>query len=444
MAGNTFGSLFRITTFGESHGSAVGVIIDGVRPDMKISASDIQAELDRRRPGQSRLTSPRREADRVEILSGIFNGRTLGTPICLLIRNTDQKPAAYRALRNLFRPGHAGYTYLARYGIHDYRGGGRSSGRETAGRVGAGAIAKKLLGKRGITVRAYTLEAAGVRARKILPAAVERNPMRCPDPVAARTMEKRIETLRRKGDSAGGIVEVVISGCPAGLGDPVFDKLEAELSRALMSIPAVKGVEIGSGFAAARMKGSEHNDEFMISRTSRKIRTRTNHSGGVLGGISNGEDIVMRVAVKPPSSIRIRQRTIDTHGRGVGISVGGRHDPCICPRVVPVVESMAAVVIADHLLRFSLTRGVTGLKDIRDQIDLLDDDLIRLLNQRQSLVAQLGRMKKRTGFAITDPRREKAILRARLSLIPETVLDEKLVRTFYGEIFRHSREIQKR
>lgn len=444
MAGNTIGTLFRITTFGESHGTAVGVVIDGVRPNMKISAAEIQAELNRRRPGQSRVTSPRNEADRVEILSGIFRGRTLGTPICLLVRNTDQKPGAYRSLRNLFRPGHAGYTYLARYGIHDYRGGGRSSGRETAGRVGAGAVAKQLLGRRGITVRAYTLEAAGIRAKKIRLSSVERNPMRCPDPAAARAMEKKIDTLRRKGDSAGGIVELVVSGCPAGLGDPVFDKLEADLARALMSIPAVRGVEIGSGFAAARMKGSEHNDEFVISRSSRKIRTRTNHSGGVLGGISNGEDIVMRVAVKPPSSIGIKQRTVDTRGREAGISVAGRHDPCICPRVVPVVESMAAVVIADHLIRYSITRPGTGISAIRSEIDLLDDDLVRLLNERQSLVAQLGKLKRRAGTRITDPGREKEILRKRISLLPETVLDEKLLRAVYGEIFRHSREIQNR
>jgi chorismate synthase len=444
MAGNTFGTLFRITTFGESHGRAVGVVIDGVRPNLKISAAQIQRELDRRRPGQSRMTSPRKEADRVEILSGIFNGRTLGTPICLLIRNTDQKPGAYASLRKLFRPGHAGYTYLARYGIHDYRGGGRSSGRETAGRVGAGALAKHLIAERGIVVRAYTLEAAGVRARSIRLRAVENNPMRCPDPVAAREMEKKIERLRRKGDSAGGIVEVVISGCPAGLGDPVFDRLDADLSRALMSIPAVKGVEIGSGFAAARMKGSEHNDEFMVSRGSRNIRTRTNHAGGVLGGISNGEKIVMRVAVKPPSSIRARQRTVDTGGRTRSISVGGRHDPCICPRVVPVVESMAAVVIADHLLRFSLTRGTPGLRAVRREIDLLDDDLIRLLNQRQAMVAELGKMKKRAGTPISHPAREKAILASRIALLGETVLDEKLVRAIYGAIFLHSRNIQAR
>jgi len=436
------GTLFRITTFGESHGPAVGVVIDGVRPNLRISPSEIQAELDRRRPGQSSMTSPRSEADRVEILSGIFRGRTLGTPICLLIRNTDQRPEAYRALRNLFRPGHAGYTYLAKYGIQDYRGGGRSSGRETAGRVGAGALAKKVLAGGGITVRAFTLEAAGIRARTVRPGVIEKNPMRCPDPAAAKAMEKKIESLRRSGDSAGGIVEVRVSGCPAGLGDPVFDKLEADLARALMSIPAVKGVEIGSGFAAARMKGSEHNDEFARSSRSGRITTRTNNAGGVLGGISNGEEIVMRVAVKPPSSIRKRQRTVDTAGRLAAISVGGRHDPCICPRVVPVVESMVSLVLADHLIRQKLTRGSSTLSAIRREIDLMDDNLMILLHQRQSLVASLGKLKKRAGAKIADPVREKKILESRLSLLAETVLDEELVRALYSAVFRHSRKIQ--
>ncbi len=376
MAGNTLGTLFRITTFGESHGRAVGVVIDGVRPNLKISERDIQKELDRRRPGQSSVTSPRKETDRVEIVSGIAGGRTLGTPICLLIRNVDQDPRAYRLVRNLFRPGHAGYTYLAKYGIHDYRGGGRSSGRETAGRVAAGALARQLLSKRGIDIFAYTLEAAGIRAGRIHRPEIGNNPMRCPDPAAAAAMEKRITRLRKEGDSAGGIVEAVVRGCPAGLGDPVFDKLDADLARALMSIPAVKGVEIGSGFSAARMTGSEHNDVFYKSRRDHKIHTRTNHSGGILGGISNGEEIVIRVAVKPPSSIRKRQQTVDSRGRRAAISMTGRHDPCICPRVVPVVESMIAVVLTDHMLRQALVRPGRTLTSLRREIDLVDDSLL--------------------------------------------------------------------
>lgn len=444
MAGNTIGTLFRIITFGESHGKAVGVLIDGVRPNLRISEAAIQKELNRRRPGQSAVTSPRKEADRVEIVSGVYRGKTLGTPICLLIRNEDQDPGAYKSVRHLFRPGHAGYTYLSKYGIHDYRGGGRSSGRETAGRVAAGGLAKQLLAKRGIEIFAYTLEAAGVRAARVVRSEIERNPMRCPDPAAALRMEERITKLRKEGDSAGGIVEAVVRGCPAGLGDPVFDKLDAELSRAVMSIPAVKGVEIGSGFSAARMRGSEHNDQLYVSRRDGKIRTRTNHSGGILGGISNGEEIVLRVAVKPPSSIRRKQRTVDTRGRSAGISVTGRHDPCICPRVVPVVESMIAVVLADHLLRQSLLRPPLTPAAVRREIDLVDDALLILLNERQGLVRQLGSMKKRAGSRIGDPGRERAILRRLLAVADQTLLDEDLLRSVYSAIFLHSRQVQKR
>jgi chorismate synthase len=451
MAGSTLGSLFRITTFGESHGKAVGVVIDGVRPNLPISGRTIQKELDRRRPGQSPMTSPRREPDRVEIVSGVYRGRTLGTPICLLIRNVDQDSSAYRAVRTLFRPGHAGYTYLAKYGIHDYRGGGRSSGRETAGRVGAGAIARSILAGRGVDIFAYTLEAAGVRARTIDRSEIERNPMRCPDPAAARAMERKVSRLRKEGDSAGGIVEVVVRGCPPGLGDPVFDKLDATLARALMSIPAVKGVEVGSGFAAARMKGSEHNDQLYVVRgksrpggTPGGIRTITNHAGGILGGISNGEEIVLRVAVKPPSSIAKRQRTVDLAGRSAPISVTGRHDPCICPRVVPVVESMVALVLADHLVRQSLLRRAGSMASIRREIDLIDDAVLALVAERQGLVASIGRLKKQARIRVDDPGREKEISARLLALADGTSLDARLIRGMYAEIFRHSREIQKR
>lgn len=443
MAGNTMGAFFRITTFGESHGAAVGVVIDGVRPNLPVSRKDIQRELDRRRPGQSAVTSPRREPDRVEILSGVHRGRTLGTPICLVVRNVDQDPAAYRRIRDLFRPGHAGYTYLAKYGISDYRGGGRSSGRETAGRVAAGAVARRLLAARGIGIIAYTKEAAGIRARRVVIPEIARNPMRCPDPVAARAMERRIARLRKEGDSAGGIVEAVVRGCPAGIGDPVFDKLDASLARALMSIPAIKGVEIGSGFAAARMKGSEHNDPLYRSARDRAIRTRTNNAGGILGGISNGEEIVVRVSVKPPSGIAKRQETVDRRGRRAPISVTGRHDPCICPRVVPVVESMIALVLADHLVRQALVRPAGSPAAIRTEIDLLDDALLTLLVERQELVRRIGRMKKRAGAAINDPLREREVFTRLAALADGTVLDERFVRGIYSEIFRHARQVQK-
>ncbi len=373
MAGNTLGKYLRITTFGESHGAAVGVVIDGVRPNLRFRTEEIQRELDRRRPGQSTVTTARSESDQVHILSGVFNGRTLGTPICLVVWNKDQNPAAYAGIRDVFRPGHAGYTYLSKFGIQDYRGGGRSSGRETAGRVAAGAVAKVLLARQGIQIVAYTKEAAGIRATKIDFSEIEKNPVRCPDRDAARKMERRILKVKAEGDSVGGIVEAVVRNCPPGLGDPVFDKLEADLGKALLSIPAIKGFEIGSGFAAARMRGSEHNDEFYVDRKTRKVRTRTNYAGGILGGISNGEEIVVRVAVKPPSSIPKAQKTVDTKGRRRSISVKGRHDPCLCPRVVPVVESMIALVLADHLVRQSHLRG--HRKGVRREIQSLDDML---------------------------------------------------------------------
>ncbi len=443
MAGNEFGSLFRITTFGESHGRAVGVLIDGVRPQLEISEGAIQKELDRRRPGQSSVTTPRTEADRVQILSGVFEGKTLGTPICLLIWNTDQKPAAYDQIKDLFRPGHAGFTYLSKYGIQDYRGGGRSSGRETAGRVAAGALAKSLLAKRGITITAYTKEVGGIVATRFDAGEIEQNPVRCPDRTAARRMMKEILRVKAKGDSLGGIVEAVVRNCPAGLGEPVFDKLEADLAKALMSIPAVKGFEIGSGFAAARMKGSEHNDEFYREPRTGKIRTSTNHAGGVLGGISNGEDIVVRVAVKPPSSIPRAQRTVDVGGRARTIEVKGRHDPCLCPRVVPVVESMIALVLADHLLRQNLLKRDGRVTAVRREIDLLDDMLTVLLSERDELVRDVGHWKRKKGIPIADAQREREILGRRLSLAGSAGLDPAFLKEVFTTVFRHARKIQR-
>jgi chorismate synthase len=391
MAGSTLGEYFKITTFGESHGKALGVIIDGVRPGLVISEEEIQRELSRRRPGQSSVTTSRNEADRAEILSGIFQGKTLGTPICLLIWNTDQNPAAYRRIRNLLRPGHAAYTYLAKYGLQDYRGGGRSSGRETAARVGAGAIAKRILAERGIRVIAYTREVGGIQAKSVDFGEIEKNAVRCPDPRAAKRMIRKILAVKEEGDSLGGIVEAVVQNAPPGLGEPVFDKLEADLAKALLSIPAVKGFEIGSGFAAARMKGSQHNDRFFTEKRTGRIRTSTNYAGGVLGGISNGEDIVMRIAVKPPSSIPKEQETIDTKGRRRRIQVKGRHDPCICPRVVPVAEAMIALVIADHLTRQTLLKKPSSAAGIRADIRFLESMQQLLGAERRELLKNLRR-----------------------------------------------------
>lgn len=345
MGGSVFGNLFRISTFGESHGKAVGVVVDGVLPNLPLAESDIQRELDRRRPGQSDLTTPRKESDTVQILSGVFEGRTTGAPLAMLVFNADQRPEAYDAIKEVFRPGHADITFLKKYGIRDHRGSGRASGRETIARVAAGAVAKKMLVPLGVKIRAYTLQVGNIRAETRDFDAIEQNPVRCPDQKAAEAMAALIRQAASEKDSVGGIVECRIEGTPAGLGEPVFDKLEADLGKAVLSLGAVKGVEFGMGFAAAEMRGSQHNDRMSPDGFL------TNNSGGILGGISNGGEIVFRIAVKPTSSIAIPQESVDVRGESVTVITEGRHDPCICPRVVPVVEAMAALVLADHWMR---------------------------------------------------------------------------------------------
>ncbi|MHB8907675.1 MAG: chorismate synthase [Syntrophales bacterium] len=345
MSGNTIGVLFRVTTWGESHGPAIGAVIDGCPPRIDLSAADIQGELDRRRPGTLPSASSRREADRVEILSGVFEGATTGTPIALLIRNADADSAAYDTLRDLFRPGHGDITYQAKYGIRDHRGGGRASGRETAGRVAAGAVARKVIGRAGITVQAWTRELGGIAAEPLSPAAAGISPLRCPDPEAEKRMIARLEEARAAGDTLGGIVEIRVSGCPPGLGEPVFGKIDADIAHALMGIGTVKGVEIGAGFAAARMTGSACNDPICPDGF------RTNNAGGILAGITSGAEIVIRVACKPIPSIARSQETIDRQGQPAAVTVGGRHDASVIPRIIPVCEAMVAMVLADHLLR---------------------------------------------------------------------------------------------
>ena len=350
---NTFGRAFRATTFGESHGPGLGAVVDGCPAGLALEAADVQAELDLRRPGQSRLATPRAEPDRVEILSGLFEGRTTGAPIAMLVRNVDADASAYEAIKNTPRPGHADYGYQAKYGHRDHRGGGRSSGRETLGRVAAGAVAKKLLALEGIGVYAHTTSIGDVVARPATVAQViehaNTNPVRCADPGAAEAMARAIDRARGEGDSLGGTVEIVAAGVPAGLGSPVFGKLDADLAGALMGIGGVKAVEIGAGAAAARMKGSEMNDAFALERG--EVRTRTNHSGGILGGISTGMPIVCRIAVKPTPSIAKRQQTVDlAKMREAEIEIKGRHDPSIVPRVVPVAAAMVALVLVDHMI----------------------------------------------------------------------------------------------
>ena len=347
MAGNSFGQSYRITTFGESHGGAVGVIIDGVTPGVELSPDDVQKQLDRRKPGQSFVTTPRKEPDKVNMLSGVFEGKTTGTPLMMILYNADADPSAYDAIKNLYRPGHADYTYFNKYGIRDWRGSGRASGRETAGRVAAGAVARKILEARGISILAYTVRTAGLQCKSFVPEFIEENPLRVCDPDVVPEMLSRIEKIKEQEDSVGGIVECRIRGVPIGLGEPVFDKLDGELAHAMLSVGAIKGIEFGAGFAAADMRGSEHNDE--MGETG----FLTNNAGGILGGITTGEEIVFRVAVKPTSSIARQQRTIDRGGSETTIRTEGRHDACICPRIVPVVEAMACIVLEDHRKRYA-------------------------------------------------------------------------------------------
>ena len=352
---NTFGQLFRVTTFGESHGGGIGVVIDGCPPRIEITEAQIQQELDRRRPGQSKLTTQRKEEDRCEILSGVFEGKTLGTPIAIVVRNKDARPEDYSDIARKFRPSHADYTYQAKYGIRNWQGGGRASARETVGRVAAAAIAKRILSNfyADFDIVAYVTQIHGITAkvdRSILKMKdVEKNVVRCPDTAAAKRMISLIEQIRDEGDSIGGVVECVARGIAPGLGEPVFDKLEADLAKAMLSIPAAKAFEIGSGFAATRMRGSEHNDAFEVR--GGKIRTKTNYSGGVQGGISNGEDIYFRVAFKPPATIALQQETVTSSKQRTDLTARGRHDPCVLPRAVPIVEAMAALVLCDHALR---------------------------------------------------------------------------------------------
>jgi len=351
MSGNTIGTLFRVTTWGESHGPSIGAVIDGCPPRLTLSEADIQQDLDRRRPGGLPSTSPRHEKDKIEILSGLFEGQTTGTPISLVIRNRDIDGSAYEGLRALFRPGHGDFTYQAKYGIRDHRGGGRASARETAGRVAAGAIARKIIAETGMAVFAITRELGGIVAGPVSVATTPSSPLCCPDPEAEKQMLKRLEEARTAGDTLGGIVEIVVRGCPPGLGEPVFSKIDADLAGALMGIGTVKGVEIGAGFAASRMTGSACNDPIGPEGF------RTNHAGGILAGITNGNEIVIRAACKPIPSIARPQETVDVHGNPAVVTIGGRHDVSVIPRIIPVCEAMVCIVLADHLLR---QRAING------------------------------------------------------------------------------------
>jgi chorismate synthase len=353
MSGNSVGVVFRVTTWGESHGKALGAVVDGCPPNIDLTEADIKADLAKRRPGQHSSSSPRQEADVVEILSGTFEGKTTGTPISLIIRNKDPDSTAYEGLRDIFRPGHGDFTYARKYGIRDHRGGGRASGRETVARVAAGAIAKKVIARHGIEVIAYTQELGGIAAQEISLAEIAKNPLWCPDPHAARKMEERLAEARTQGDSLGGIVTILVRGCPSGLGEPVFDKIDADLAKALMSIGTIKGVEIGAGFQAARMTGSECNDPITPEGFA------TNHAGGINAGITNGDEIIIRAACKPISSIEKAQETVDINRKPTSVSIRGRHDVSVIPRIIPVCEAMVGICLADHLMR-QQALGTTG------------------------------------------------------------------------------------
>jgi chorismate synthase len=355
MAGNTFGTLLRLTTYGESHGPAVGGILDGLPAGVDINAEFLQNELSRRRPGQSHIVTQRREGDKLELLSGVFEGKSTGAPISFIVRSEDARTRDYDALREVYRPSHADYTWDAKYGFRDYRGGGRSSARETVARVAGGALAKLFLRNHGIAVQAYVSQVGAIAVQQpwneLDLSQTETNIVRCPDAETAEQMIRLIESIRKQGDTIGGIITCVITGVPPGIGEPVFDKLHADLGKAMLSINAVKGVEFGSGFTSVALTGSQHNDAFLPGSGNRPVVTATNRSGGIQGGISNGESIYFRTAFKPVATIMQKQRTVNTAGKAVEVMGRGRHDPCVVPRAVPIVEAMAALVIADHLLR---------------------------------------------------------------------------------------------
>ncbi len=356
MASNSFGTIFRFTTWGESHGEAIGCVVDGCPSLIDLSEADIQPFLDKRKPGQNKFTTQRREADEVKILSGVFNGKTTGTPISLIIYNEDQKSKDYGDIAEKYRPGHADYTYQMKYGIRDHRGGGRSSARETAMRVAAGAIAHKILSKADISIQAYLVQMGDdtIDRANFDAAQIDKNPFWCPDAKAATRWESKLDTARKDGSSLGAVVEVVASGVPAGLGEPIYDKLDSDLARAMMSINAVKAVEIGDGFAAASLRGEQNADQ--IRATDTGVEFKSNHAGGILGGISSGQPVIVRFAVKPTSSILTPVETVTTSGKNTDIITKGRHDPCVGIRAVPVGEAMMACVLADHLLRFKSYR----------------------------------------------------------------------------------------
>lgn len=390
---NSFGNAYSFITFGESHGAYIGVVIDGIKPNIPIDTDTIQHDLNRRKPGQSSVTTPRNEPDQAQIVSGIYQGKTTGTPICILIKNQDQRSKDYGDIAEILRPGHASHTYLQKYGVFDYRGGGRASGRETALRVAAGAVAKQILAQKGVKIIGFTRQVGDVRSEvstdSVEVAAIESNIVRAPDAESADKMIAVIHAAQADGDSVGGVVEVVVKGCPAGLGEPIYHKLDADLAHALMTLGAIKGFEIGNGFGSVLLRGSENNDPYYQDEHG-NFRTTTNKAGGVVGGISNGEDIVVRIAVKPASSITKPVKTANRNGEMVDFKVEGRHDPCICPRVVPVAEAMVALVLLDHIMLQDRITPASDEDRIRQKLAVLDAEMELLTMQRKQYEEELA------------------------------------------------------
>ena len=443
MAGSLFGECFRIMTFGESHGTLIGVVIDGLKPNMDIDITDIQKELDRRKPGQSSITTQRKESDMVQIVSGIFEGKTTGTPLCMLIPNEDQKSKDYGHIKEVFRPGHAGYAFIKKYGIYDYRGGGRASGRETISRVAAGAVAKQLLKSRNIKITAYVKSIGEIESKTFNEDEIEKNIVRTADPVAAIAMIDLIHKASKDGDSVGGVIEIKINGVKPGYGEPVFDKLEAEFAKAFMSIGAVKGVEFGSGFASTKMRGSESNDQFRINPETHEVETSSNNSGGIQGGISNGAEIIARIAIKPTASIQKKQMSVSVSGEEVEFITKGRHDPCICPRVVPVIEAMAALVLIDHILmQEQIETPELELNEIRSRIDIVDQQFLLILAARERYVQEIARIKKQTGKDVYDKTREIEVTEKWSATAKELGLDEELILKIKEMILHYSKSLQ--
>jgi len=438
MSSNNYGNFFRLTSFGESHGPALGVVIDGVLPGLELNEEDIQKELDRRKPGQSLYVSPRNEADRVEILSGLYEGKTTGAPIAMLIRNTDARPQDYEYLKEKFRPGRGEFAWFLKYGIHDPRGGGRLSGRETAARVAAGALAKKLLNARGIDIVGYTKQIGHIKAYKFDPDLIERNPLRCPDEEAAGEMQKLVEEIRAAGDSIGGIVEIKIKNVPAGWGDPVFGKLDARLAAAMLSIGGVKAVGFGKGFEFVNMRGSQANDQFADS-----FKFETNNAGGISGGFSTGDEILLQIAVKATPTIGIEQTGIDVHGVTVKLPGWGRHDPVLCPRLVPVAEAMAALALADAMLANDAMLGSKAtMEELRYAIDAVDERIIRAVNERMGLARQIGKQKKLLNLDVVNDQRERELLLKWREFAGSLALDVGFIEKILDLLIEQSRKEQ--